>query len=67
MYITYKIKVYFFRCPTNRDLASGSFFFFFDNLGYPGQGSIDMRTSTNPRETRNILLALAPHKRKALP
>ena len=24
MYITYKIKVYFFRCPTKKDLASGS-------------------------------------------
>ena len=32
-------------------------FFFFDNLGCPGQRSVDTHTSTNPRGTRNTLLA----------
>jgi hypothetical protein len=38
---------------------SHNFFFFFLNLGCLGQRSVDTRTSTNPKETRNTLLARA--------
>ena len=34
--------------------------YFFDNLRCPGQRSKDTRTSTNPRRTRNTLLARVP-------
>ena len=36
------------------------YFFFFDNLGCPGQRFVDTHTLTNPRGIRNILLARVP-------
>jgi hypothetical protein len=41
-------------------LNYNTFFFFFDNLGRPGQRSEDTRTLTNPKGTRNTLLGGVP-------